>query len=143
VETVDTHRRLVLGFAIASFVAVYAALLFFETPGLGLGHFFYIPIALVALLSGPKYGAVAGVAGTVLYAVAVILNPALPTLDVVTVSTPIRLFTFAATGAVIGWYAKRNRELIERLEVLAARDRLTGLPNMRAFEEAVDRAAAR
>ena len=35
--------------------------------------------------------------------------------------------------------AQRNRELIERLEVLAERDRLTGLPNMRAFEEAVDR----
>ena len=136
---VDTHMRLVLGFAFASFVTVYGALVFVESPGLGLGHFFYIPIALVALVSGPRIGAVAGAAAAALYAVAIVLNPALPTFDVITVSTPIRLITFAAAGALIGWYAHRNRELIERLEVLAQRDRLTGLPNMRAFEEAVDR----
>jgi diguanylate cyclase (GGDEF)-like protein len=139
VHGVDTHMRLVLGFAVASFVAVYAALVFFEAPGLGLGHFFYIPIALVALVTGPKFGAIAGAAGAALYAIAIVLNPALPSLDAITVSTPIRLFTFATSGALIGWYAQRNRELIERLEVLAQRDRLTGLPNMRAFEEAVDR----
>src|SRR5687768_2186020 len=131
--------RLVLGFAFASFVAVYASLVFVESPGLGLGHFFYIPIALVALVTGPRLGAIAGAGAAALYALAIVLNPALPSFDVITVSTPIRLFTFAASGALIGWYAQRNRELIERLEVLAERDRLTGLPNMRAFEEAVDR----
>jgi diguanylate cyclase (GGDEF)-like protein len=136
---VDTHMRLVLGFAFASFVAVYAALVFVESPGLGLGHFFYIPIALVALVTGPRLGAIAGAGAAALYALAIMLNPALPSFDVITVSTPIRLLTFAASGALIGWYAQRNRELIERLEVLAERDRLTGLPNMRAFEEAVDR----
>jgi diguanylate cyclase (GGDEF)-like protein len=139
VHGVDTHMRLVLGFAVASFVAVYAALVFVETPGLGLGHFFYIPIALVALITGPKVGAVAGAAGAALYVLAIVLNPALPSFDALTISTPIRLLTFGASGALIGWYAQRNRELIERLEVLAQRDRLTGLPNMRAFEEAVDR----
>ena len=136
---VDTHMRLVLGFAFASFVAVYAALVFVESPGLGLGHFFYIPIALVALVTGPRLGAIAGAGAAALYALAIVLNPALPSFDVITVSTPIRLLTFAASGALIGWYAQRNRELIGRLEVLAERDRLTGLPNMRAFEEAVDR----
>jgi diguanylate cyclase (GGDEF)-like protein len=139
VHGVDTHMRLVLGFAFASFVAVYASLVFVESPGLGLGHFFYIPIALVALVTGPRLGAIAGAGAAALYALAIVLNPALPSFDVITVSTPIRLFTFAASGALIGWYAQRNRELIERLEVLAKRDRLTGLPNMRAFEEAVDR----
>jgi diguanylate cyclase (GGDEF)-like protein len=139
VHGVDTHMRLVLGFAFASFVAVYAALVFVESPGLGLGHFFYIPIALVALVTGPRLGAVAGAGAAALYAVAIVLNPALPSFDVITVSTPIRLFTFAASGALIGWYAQRNRELIERLEVLAQRDRLTGLPNVRSFEEAVDK----
>ena len=136
---VDTHTRLVLGFAFAGFAAVFAALVLFETPGLGLGHLFYVPIALVALVSGPRLGAAAGATGTTLYALAILLNPALPSLDVITISTPIRLVTFVVTGAVIGWYAQRNRELIGRLEVLAQRDRLTGLPNMRAFEEAVDR----
>ena len=136
---VDTHMRLVLTVAFASFVAVYAALTFFEAPGLGIGHFFYIPIALIALVTGPRLGAAAGVTAAALYALATVVNPDLPSLDVLTVSTPIRLFTFATSGALIGWYAQRNRELIKRLEVLAQRDRLTGLPNVRAFEEAVDR----
>jgi diguanylate cyclase (GGDEF)-like protein len=139
VHGVDTHMRLVLTVAFASFVAVYAALTFLEAPGLGIGHFFYIPIALIALVTGPKLGAAAGVTAAALYALATFVNPDLPSLDVLTVSTPIRLFTFATSGALIGWYAQRNRELIKRLEVLAQRDRLTGLPNVRAFEEAVDK----
>jgi diguanylate cyclase (GGDEF)-like protein len=139
VHGVDTHMRLVLTVAFASFVAVYAALTFFEAPGLGIGHFFYIPIALIALVTGPRLGAAAGVTAAALYALATLVNPDLPSLDVLTVSTPIRLITFATSGALIGWYAQRNRELIKRLEVLAQRDRLTGLPNVRAFEEAVDK----
>jgi diguanylate cyclase (GGDEF)-like protein len=79
------------------------------------------------------------VTAAALYALATLVNPDLPSLDVLTVSTPIRLFTFTTSGALIGWYAQRNRELIRRLEVLAQRDRLTGLPNVRAFEEAVDK----
>ena len=66
------------------------------------------------------------------------INPSLPIPELLTISTPIRLATFTATGLLIGWFAQRNRQLVDRLEVLASRDRLTGLPNMRAFEAAVD-----
>jgi len=55
------------------------------------------------------------------------------------VSTPIRLVGYTLTGALIGWFAQQNLELIDRLEVLANRDQLTGLPNARAFEIEVDR----
>ena len=104
----------------------------FGDPGLGLGHFFfYIPIARGAR-DRPRVGAAAGLTAA-LYAVATV-NPNLPTVEVLTVVTPIRLVTFVASGALIGWFARSNRELIERLEVLAKRDRLTGLPNMREFE---------
>jgi diguanylate cyclase (GGDEF)-like protein len=138
VQGVDTHFRLVVGVAVAAFVLVFVGFVLFEEPGLGLGHFFYIPIALVALVTGPRVGAAAGVAGAAFYAIATIANPNLPTVEVLTVSTPIRLLTFAGSGALIGWFASSNRDLIRRLEVLAKRDRLTGLPNMRAFESAVD-----
>jgi diguanylate cyclase (GGDEF)-like protein len=121
------------------FVAIFSALVFFEHPGLGLGHFFYIPIALIAVAAGPRLGAGAGAAAAGLYALAIVVNPALPSIEVVTVSTPIRLITFASSGFLVGWFAHQNRELIQRLEVLAQRDRLTGLPNLRAFEAAVDR----
>lgn len=137
-QGVDTHFRLVVGVAIASFLLVFLAFAVFEDPGLGVGHFFYIPIALVALVTGPRVGAAAGVTAAALYAVATALNPDVPTIELVTISTPIRLVTFTASGALIGWFAQSNRDLIRQLEVLAKRDKLTGLPNMRAFESAVD-----
>jgi diguanylate cyclase (GGDEF)-like protein len=139
VHGVDTHQRLLLAIGIATFVAVFGALVFFESPGLGLGHFFYIGVAIIALVTGPRGGVAGGFVAAALYVIAILLNPSLPSLDVLTISTPIRLATFSTCGALVGWYAQRNRELIERLEVLAQRDRLTGLPNMRAFEDAVDR----
>ena len=134
-----SHLRLLIGTACALYLVVFVAFVVFERPGMGLGHGFYIPIALLAVVSGPRIGAAAGATAAALYSVAVTLNPFVPTIELVTVSTPIRLITYAGVGALVGWFAQRNRDLINQLEVLAQRDRLTGLPNMRAFEAAVDR----
>lgn len=133
------HPRLVLGCSIGLFLLTFAGLVAVESPGLGIGHFFYLPIALVAIARGPVVGAAAGLAAAGLYTFAVIVNQNLPTADVLTISSPIRLATYTVTGIAIGWFAQRNEELIEQLELLAKRDRLTGLPNARAFEAAVDR----
>jgi diguanylate cyclase (GGDEF)-like protein len=120
------------------FALVTLGLIFLEHPGLGLGHFFYLPIALIAIVHGPRFGALAGTAAAVLYTVASFVSPSLHS-GLVTISAPIRLITFATCGMLVGWFAHQNRDLIQRFEVLAERDRLTGLPNMRAFEAAVDR----
>lgn len=133
------HRRAVLFGATAAYVVIFVGLLFLESPGLGLGHFFYLPIAVVAIMSGARGGATAGVFAVAVYTVAVIANANLPTVELLAVSTPIRLFTYVLTGALIGWFAEQNRELIDRLEVLVTRDRLTGLPNARGFEVEVDK----
>lgn len=125
--------------ALAMYGAVFFALVFFERPGVGLGHFFYLPIALIAIVHGPRVGALGGVVAAVLYATAFYASPTIPTVQLLTVSTPIRLITFTTCGMLVGWFAIRNRELIQKFEFLAQRDRLTGLPNMRAFEAAVDR----
>ena len=42
-------------------------------------------------------------------------------------------------GGLLGWFSARDRELVERLRLLAERDFLTGLPNTRAFEAAIAR----
>jgi diguanylate cyclase (GGDEF)-like protein len=42
-------------------------------------------------------------------------------------------------GGLLGWFTSRDRELVERLRVLAERDFLTSLPNTRAFEAAIAR----
>jgi diguanylate cyclase (GGDEF)-like protein len=42
----------------------------------------------------------------------------------------------------MGWFASRNRSMMDELRVLAERDVLTGLPNTRAFESAITRRLA-
>lgn len=132
-----------MGAAAAGFALTFLSLAVMERPGLGLGHFFYISIGLIALLRGARIGAAAGALAAALYTLAVLINPSLPVFEILTISTPIRLVTFVGSGLLIGWFAERNRQLVERLEVLASRDQLTGLPNTRAFEAAVDRRFAR
>ena len=133
------HRRALLLGATAAYYVIFLGLLFLESPGIGLGHFFYVPIAVIAIARGSRGGAAAGVFATGLYTIAVVANANLPTVELLTVSTPIRLVAYVMTGALIGWFAEQNRELIDRLEVLVTRDKLTGLPNARGFEVEVDK----
>jgi diguanylate cyclase (GGDEF)-like protein len=137
-----SHRGAVLLAALASYALVATGYLMLEVPGLGIGHLFYFPIVLVALVTGPLLGAGAGALATILYVGCVILNHRIPSTDVVTVSTAIRAVTFVAGGALIGTFAARNRALVERLRELADRDYLTGLLNTRAFEAALQQRCA-
>jgi diguanylate cyclase (GGDEF)-like protein len=132
-------RRVFALTSVGVFVSVFVADALWERPGLGIGHFFYLAIALLALSAGPLTGAIAGLAATGLYAVATVLTPRVPSHEVLTSSTLIRAITFVTMGTLIGWYASRNRRLVGELEVLAQRDLLTGLPNTRAFESAINR----
>jgi len=66
-----THRRLVLALAAGAYVGVFATFVLLESPGLGIGHFFYLPICLVALATHRAPGVVAGVLTSGLYALAV------------------------------------------------------------------------
>jgi len=134
-----SHRRLVIVTAIGLYGVVFAAVLTLERPGLGLGHFFYLPVALIALTTGPRLGALAGAAAALLYAIAFMLNPQVPTTELITVGAAIRLLPFAGSGALLGWFAASNHALVEKLQILAERDHLTGLPNTRAFEAAIAR----
>ena len=65
------HRRLLVVTAIGLYAVVMLSFLLFEVPGLGLGHFFYIPVALLALAGGTRIGLLAGVIAAGLYALAI------------------------------------------------------------------------
>jgi diguanylate cyclase (GGDEF)-like protein len=132
-------RRLFVGAAAAIYVAVFVSFLLLEHSGLGIANFYYLAIALVALALGPAWGAAGGALATLLYAIGVLLNNAVPSSEIVTVSTPIRLVNYVAIGALLGWFAAHYREANEELQILAQRDLVTGLPNTRAFELAIDR----
>jgi diguanylate cyclase (GGDEF)-like protein len=134
---VSHYRALLLSAAAALYPLIFAAFLLVEKPGLGVGHFYYIPIALVALANGPAWGAGAGIASTGFYTLGIVINPRLPTYDVLTASSSIRLFTYTMVGVLVGWFAHNHRVLVDRLRVAAERDFLTGMLNTRAFDAAL------
>ena len=132
-----TQRRPVLPLAaFVSAVGVFALFALFERPGLGLGHLYYMPVALLALSAGARVGAAAGVGAAFLYAAGLWANPHVVSVDPIE-PTAIRLLSFVAIGALVGWFASSNRRLVDELQILAERDTLTGLPNTRAFERAI------
>jgi diguanylate cyclase (GGDEF)-like protein len=132
-------RRLLIIAALVSAALVFALFVVYERPGLGIGHFYYLAIALAAMAGGPGLGASAGIAATGLYAGGVLVNDAVPSHELLTTGTVTRGVTYVTVGALIGWFASRNRAMMAELRVLAERDVLTGLPNTRAFEAAITR----
>jgi diguanylate cyclase (GGDEF)-like protein len=134
------HRQLLVSSAVAAYAVIFAAIIVFEVPGLGIPHFFYLPVAALALTGGVGRGIMAGLIASALFTLSVALNPIVPTAtQILSLTTPIRLVTYTAMGALIGWFAAHDRDLLGRLQILAERDFLTGLPNTRAFESAIAR----
>jgi diguanylate cyclase (GGDEF)-like protein len=135
-------RRLLLFGAILSTALIFPAFLVYERPGLGIGHFYYLAIALAAMAGGATLGAFAGLIATGLYAAGVLINTHVPSHELLTMGTITRGVTYVTIGALIGFFAQRNRDMVSELQVLAERDVLTGLPNTRAFEAAITRRLA-
>jgi diguanylate cyclase (GGDEF)-like protein len=135
-------RRLVLLLAAACYAGVFAAFVSWDNPGLGIGHLFVLPICMVALVSDALVGLVAGVLATGLYIVAVLMAPHVPSSQAVTGASLIRLVVYVAVGTLIGFYANRNRQLVERLKALAGLDFVTGVGNARSFDEELARRCA-
>jgi diguanylate cyclase (GGDEF)-like protein len=142
VSAATHHRRLLVLTALTLYGLIFGCFLLFEMPGLGLGHFFYVPVVLLALALGLRGGVAGAALATGLYALAIAVTPRLPTRDVLTIATAIRFMTYTTVGTVIGWYSDQHRAHIERLRELADRDFLTGLVNARVFDEALARRCA-
>jgi GGDEF domain-containing protein len=122
-----------------AFGGIFVLFIFAERPALGIGHLYYIAIALAALAGGVGVGSAAGLLAALLYALGVLINPFIPNDSVFKEGTLLRAATYVVMGAIVGWFASRHRRLVEELQVLANRDALTGLPNTRAFELAISR----
>jgi diguanylate cyclase (GGDEF)-like protein len=133
------HRRLLIVTAMVCYALVFLSFVVFEVPGLGLGHFFYIPVALLALAGGTQLGLLGGSIATALYTLAIVVTPRLPTGDVITAATAIRFVTYSSCGVLVGWFANEHRRHLDQLRELAERDFLTGILNTRMFDEALAR----
>jgi diguanylate cyclase (GGDEF)-like protein len=64
----------------------------------------------------------------------VVVTPQMPTAEVVTWSSVIRLVAYTSVGSLLGWYAARNRRLLGELGNRALLDFLTGIGNARFFD---------
>ena len=137
-----TQRFLLFAIASIGYAVVFTTFVAFESPGLGLGHFFYIPVALVALAYGTWAGLAAGAAAAALYALGIVITPRLPSAEALTFATGIRFLTFSSCGVLVGWFANEHRRHVEQLRDLAERDFLTGILNVRVFDEALARRCA-
>jgi diguanylate cyclase (GGDEF)-like protein len=142
VPAATTQRRLVCAIAVVCYAIVFTCFVLFEEPGLGLGHFFYIPVALLALAGGARVGFLGGSLAAGLYALAIVATPRLPTRDVLTYATAIRFTTFTSCGLLVGWFANEHRRHVDQLRSLAERDFLTGILNTRVFDESLARRCA-
>jgi diguanylate cyclase (GGDEF)-like protein len=136
------EKRLVLAVAAFTFAGVTAAFILLERPGLGIAHGYYLPVCLVALVTDATWGALAGLLGTGLYAGAVLAAPGVPSAHLLTSASLIRLVAFVSIGALLGWYASRNRTLLHRLHAHALEDFLTGVGNARRFDDELARRCA-
>ena len=132
-------RRVFALLSFAAFVLVSVLFAMIDGRGLGLGHYYYIAVALAALAGGIRVGVGAGALAAGLFQLAVIVNPHLPSSNLMAFGTIVRASTFISIGALIGWFSNRHRQMVGELEILAERDTLTGLPNTRAFEAAIGR----
>jgi len=129
------RRALAAAVFLAYLGVVFLGLQKVEVPGLGIGHFLYVPVVLLALSYGPRWGAGLGAVSAGIYVVASALNSRFePNEQALSVSSGIRLFTFVVIGWVVGSAARKNGELMQRLKEHAERDFLTDLLNTRAFE---------
>ena len=130
---VAIQSRVVLAAAAVVFAAGFVAFALIPADDVGIPHVFYVAIALVAAVTGPLWGAAAGALAAALYCIGMIVHPIVPSAEILTGGTLVRLATYACTGALIGWFARDNRRLVAELRILADRDTVTGLPNTRAF----------
>ena len=132
-----SRRRLLVATSALLYALVFDALLLSQRTDLGIGRFFYLAIAVLALATGPLAGAAAGLLATALYSIAVIHSSQGAASVLWSSTNGYRCATYVLLGALVGAIAQSNRELLARLRFLAERDPLTGLGNSRSFGNAI------
>ena len=118
-------QRLLIASAVV-YGAVFALLVQFGRPGLGIGYGFFVAIILAAAATGPYLGAVAGLGALFLYELAIHERAGLIWPDFDHPAALVRLTAFVAAGVVTGFLAQRLRlmlaqslSLLEELSDLA------------------------
>ena len=89
---------------------VFALLLAYGRPGLGIGEGFFVPVILAAAATSAPEGALAGVGALFLYELAI--HGGLSWADFDTAPALTRFISYVAAGVVVGFLAQRVRRML-------------------------------
>ena len=104
-------QRLLIGSAVV-YGLVFALLVEYGRPGLGLGEGFFVAVILAAAATSPAGGAVAGLGALFLYELAIHHRTGLALSDFAHATALTRLVAFVAAGIVTGFLAQRLRLML-------------------------------
>jgi len=120
--------------SVALLVIAYLAVGALGIPVAGVSYFAFLPVALIALATGPAWASLAALAtGTSFATFRPEAFDALSNEPIVTTTAAARALAYIAVAALIGKFAADQRGTALRLENLANRDALTSLLNGRAY----------
>ena len=91
---------------------VFALLVEYGRPGLGIGEGFFVAVILAAAATSPLLGAVAGLGALVLYELAIHNGSGLALADFDDAPALTRLASYVAAGVVTGFLARRLRLML-------------------------------
>jgi hypothetical protein len=91
---------------------VFALLLEYGRPGLGIGEGFFVAVILAAAATSPALGALAGLGALFLYELAIHERAGLVWGDFDHAPALIRLASYVAAGVVTGFLARRQRLML-------------------------------
>ena len=92
--------------------AVFALLLEYGRPGLGIGEGFFVAVILAAAATSPALGALSGLGALFLYELAIHEQTGLAWSDFDDAPALVRLASYVAAGVVTGFLARRLRLML-------------------------------
>jgi hypothetical protein len=104
-------QRLLIASAVV-YGGVFALLVEYGRPGLGVGEGFFVAIILAAAATGPGFGAIAGLGALFLYELAIHDPSGLAWPDFDHPPALVRLAAYVAAGVVVGFLARRLRLML-------------------------------
>ncbi len=108
-QEISLPQRLLIASAL-TYGGVFALLLAFGRPGLGIGEGFFIPVILAAAATSAPEGALAGAGALLLYELAI--HDGLAWADFDTAPALTRFISYVAAGVVVGYLAQRTRRML-------------------------------
>jgi hypothetical protein len=108
-QEISLPQRLLIASAL-TYGGVFALLLAFGRPGLGIGEGFFVPVILAAAATSAPEGALAGAGALLLYELAI--HDGLAWADFANGSALTRFISYVAAGVVVGYLAQRVRRML-------------------------------